>query len=275
MSSSLRLLQILVFLLLVRPFLAVFLGLRVRHRERLPAAGPAILVANHNSHLDTLVLMAALPPRRLWLCRPVAAADHFRSGPLGWLARRLLRAILVPRCGRSPAAALAPAVEALDRGEILILFPEGSRGRPEVMGVFKRGVAELVRARPAVPVIPVRLQGLGRCLPKASLLFLPFDCHAVIGPPADLAGLPPEAVPAALQAAVSALAPALPPSRWAEEEDSTHTSRECTLCTESRENGDPDARAPRQREDPGLRRRPCASALSPGGARVPRADRDR
>lgn len=224
MSPWLRLLQILAFLLLVRPFLAVFLGLRVRHRERLSAAGaaagPAILVANHNSHLDTLVLMAAMPLRRLWRCRPLAAADHFRSGPLGWLARRLLRAILVPRCGRTPAAALAPAVEALDRGEILILFPEGSRGRPEVMGAFKRGVAELVRARPAVPVIPIRLQGLGRCLPKASLLFLPFDCHAVVGPPADLAGLPPEAVPAALQAAVTALATALPPSRWAEEEDS-------------------------------------------------------
>lgn len=217
MSRWLRLLQILVFLLLVRPFLAVLLGLRVRHRERLPAAGPAILIANHNSHLDTLVLMALMPLRLLSRCRPVAAADHFRSGPAGWLARTLLRAILVPRCGRTPAAAMAPVVEALDAGEIVILFPEGSRGMPEVMGVFKRGIAELVRTRPAAPVIPVRLQGLGRCLPKASLLFLPFDCHAVVGPPAALAGLPPEAVPAALQAAVAALATALPPSRWAEE----------------------------------------------------------
>jgi len=217
MSRWLRLLQILVFLLLVRPFLAVFLGLRVRHRERLPAAGPAILIANHNSHLDTLVLMALMPLRLLSRCRPVAAADHFRSGPAGWLARNLLRAILVPRYGRTPAAAMAPVVQALDAGEIVILFPEGSRGTPEVLSAFKRGVTELVCARPAVPLVPVWLQGLGRSLPKASLLFLPVDCSAVVGPPAELAGLAPEAVPPALQTAVATLATTLPPSRWAEE----------------------------------------------------------
>lgn len=171
------------FFAVLRPLLWFVLGLEVR--GHLPTRGPAIVAANHNSHIDAFVLLALMPLEALGIARPVAAGDYFRARPfLHWIATRLLRTIYVERgSGRSIDDVLAPVVRALDRREIVILFPEGTRGRPERPSRVRRGVARLAALRPDVPIHPVVLRGLGKVLPKGSPLFVPFVCRAEVEPP--------------------------------------------------------------------------------------------
>jgi 1-acyl-sn-glycerol-3-phosphate acyltransferase len=180
-------LRLLFFLLVVRPAVLFLLGLYVRRRELLPAQGPAIVVANHNSHLDTLVLLSLFPLALLPKVRPVAAADYFANegSPLGWIARNLVGIIPIRRGGTAlenmRSDPLAPAAEALAQGAILIIYPEGTRGEPERIARFKNGVAYLVERFPEVPVTPVYLRGLGKAWPKGERWPVPLLAEVFVG----------------------------------------------------------------------------------------------
>lgn len=178
-------LRLIFFVVVVRPLLLVIMGLNVRRRELLPVRGPAVVVANHNSHLDVLALMTLFPLRLLSKLRPVAASDYFlRNRLLAWFSLNIMGIIPIERqvCGvhKDP---LAGVVEAIGRGEIVIVFPEGSRGDPERLGKFKNGVAHVARRCPEVPVYPVFLHGLGKALPRGEALLVPFFCDVFIGEP--------------------------------------------------------------------------------------------
>ena len=109
MATLRRLAAILFFALIVRPGLLLLTGLRAIGRERLPSGGPAVIAANHNSHLDVVALMSLFPLRLLHRIRPVAAADHFlKPGPIGWLARNILNIIPIDRSGKGAESVLAP-----------------------------------------------------------------------------------------------------------------------------------------------------------------------
>ena len=173
-------------ILIVRPLVLFIIGLNIRHKARLPETGPAIVVANHNSHLDTLVLMTLFPLSALGRVRPVAAADYFmRNKVMAWFATKVMGIIPIERSTPSsphndPLEACQAALEA---GEILIVFPEGTRGPPEEMKQFKCGVAHLAKRCPHAAVTPVFLHGLGKILPKGAWKLVPLFCDVFVGKP--------------------------------------------------------------------------------------------
>jgi 1-acyl-sn-glycerol-3-phosphate acyltransferase len=136
-----------------------------------------IYFANHTSHLDAVVLWAALRPAARAVTRPVAARDYWTADRLRQhLATRVLRAVLIDRHHVSAHEhnPLTPLLEALEGGRhSLILFPEGTRGTAAEPGPFKSGLYHLARQRPDVELIPVLLDNMNRILPKGELLPVP------------------------------------------------------------------------------------------------------
>jgi 1-acyl-sn-glycerol-3-phosphate acyltransferase len=168
---------------LMRFFLRVIVGVKYAHKSILKERKQFILVANHNSHLDTMAMMTALPFRQRAKTHPVAAGDYF--GGTRWkafISYLFINAILIRRKkDQSESDPIELMSEALRNGDSLILFPEGSRGEPEKMQEFKKGIGILLQRFPHVPYIPVYLKGMGKTLPKGETLLVPFDCYVLFG----------------------------------------------------------------------------------------------
>ncbi|WP_298609287.1 lysophospholipid acyltransferase family protein [uncultured Thiothrix sp.] len=180
--------KMLFFALFIKPIVFIVLGLNLQGYKQLPLKGPAVVAANHNSHLDVLVLMSLYPLRRLKYIRPVAAADYFFQNKLwAWIATRCIDIIPIQRSGQSAEQVLEACHQALEAGQILILFPEGSRGQPEQIGKIKKGLFYLMQQHPQVPITPVFMRGLGKALPRGEALFVPFNCDVIISEPLGLA----------------------------------------------------------------------------------------
>ncbi len=182
-----RLLALLVHLLVLKPLLHLIFGLNVRGRENLPARGPCILAANHNSHLDILVIYAALPVRLIGTAHVVAAHDYFaRHGFLFAIVNFLFQPVWVDR-ESATSDCMARMCAYLDEGESIIIFPEGTRGEAGQLGHFQCGVGKLAASHPEVPLLPVFLHGTERALPRKASLPLPIWQQVSIGPAQQLA----------------------------------------------------------------------------------------
>jgi len=134
-----------------------FYRLRTVHAERIPETGAAVLVCNHVSYMDAVIIMAESP-------RPIRFVMDYqisRSPLLGWLFRGAKAIPIAP--AREDVALLRRAYEscaqALNEGELLCIFPEGRLTGTGEINAFQHGITRILRSTPA-PVVPMALQGL-------------------------------------------------------------------------------------------------------------------
>ncbi|MFO0985135.1 MAG: lysophospholipid acyltransferase family protein [Planctomycetota bacterium] len=169
-----------------------------------PSERQRIYFANHTSHLDALVLWAALPSHVRSRTRPVAARDYWAAGVRRLLATRVFHAVLIDRQRVSAHAnPIEPLLEALDQHASLIIFPEGGRQLSGEVAPFKSGLFHLAHKRPAVELVPVHIDNANRILPKGEIVPVPFLCCLSFGAPMHL--LDGETKPAFLERARAAV----------------------------------------------------------------------
>jgi 1-acyl-sn-glycerol-3-phosphate acyltransferase len=150
---------------ITRVYLAIAHRLKIRGRENLPERAPFILVANHASHLDAIILGGILPLRFVGAVFPIAAGDTFFTKRASSIfATAFMNALPIWRknCGAHSLEDLRERL--LQRPCIYILFPEGTRTRTGEMAPFKPGLGRLI-AGTKIPIVPCYLNGTFAALP--------------------------------------------------------------------------------------------------------------
>ena len=182
-ARNLLSLPVLIHLLVLRPLVKLVFGVHVEGRENLMGLKQFILVANHNSHLDTLLLFHVLPVHQIRHTHPVAAYEYFsRSKVLLWLVTSLLQPVWIVR-GDTEHDPLEGMRKRLGEGRSIIIFPEGTRGRAGELTRFKTGVGRLAEEFPDVPIVPLFLSGPEKALPRERSLAIPLWNNVTVGPP--------------------------------------------------------------------------------------------
>ena len=167
--------------LLLRGWMRVYHRLQIEGRENLPDTGSLVLVCNHTSHLDTLCMMCAVPLAKIHRTFPAAAADYFFSSlPRSAISAILINALPFNREAKG-AESLAVCAKLLENeGNVLIIFPEGTRTTTGEMGRFRSGIGRLV-AGTDLAVLPCYLEGGLRAWPKGKLVARPRKLRLRIG----------------------------------------------------------------------------------------------
>jgi 1-acyl-sn-glycerol-3-phosphate acyltransferase len=164
-------------------------GGNVRRVGFTPDQRQRIYFANHASHLDFVLVWAALPPLLRAMTRPVAAKDYWdRAGLRRYLGVNVFNAVLVER---NPTSAFSNVMDVLLDGlgdhHSLIIFPEGTRGDGSTIAPFKSGLYRLGKARPDVDLIPAYISNLNRVLPKGEFVPVPMLASVSFGEPMHVA----------------------------------------------------------------------------------------
>jgi long-chain acyl-CoA synthetase len=180
-----------------------FMRLEVRGLEHLDGAeGPVIFAANHQSHLDTLAILDALPPRWRYRLAPAMLKEffqaHFHPDRFGWKARLtsgmnyylaslFFNAFPLPQRELGARQALRHIGQIVDHGYSILIFPEGKRTDHGEILAFQSGVG-MIASRLSLPVVPVRLEGLDRILHQSWKFPVRGRARVTFGPPISLKG---------------------------------------------------------------------------------------
>ena len=152
-----------------------------------PKAEQRIYFANHQSHFDWVLLWAALPRDLRGVTRPIAARDYWTATPLKhWITREIFNAVYVSRQRSDDEDPLEPLMDALRRGDSLVIFPEGTRGHAADPAPFKSGLYALAIAFPEVQLIPAWIDNVQRVMPKGEVVPVPILCTVTFGAPVAL-----------------------------------------------------------------------------------------
>lgn len=186
---------------------AALFDLRVYGRENVPPRGGALIVSNHQSYLDPVLL-----PLRLE--RPlnyIARAELFRGPIRGYILRSIFNAFPV-RQGAGDLRAVKETIHRLRDGHLLNLYPEGARTFDGEIGPMRPGVGLIVH-RAGVPVIPAVLVGAFEAWPRQRRLLRPGPIRIRYGPALNLSSLAPEEIVAKIDVTLREMFQALRAAR--------------------------------------------------------------
>ncbi len=165
----------------------VLTGAQARWYGCPPKAEQRIYFANHQSHADLVMIWAALPEELRSITRPIAAKDYWMKSPLRqWITTAVFNAIYVDRERSADQDPLDPLIEALEHGDSIILFPEGTRGHAQEPQAFKAGLYNLALKFPHVVLVPAWIDNIQRVMPKGEVVPVPILCSVTFGAPIAL-----------------------------------------------------------------------------------------
>jgi len=165
----------------------VLTGAQARWQGCPPKAEQRIYFANHQSHADLLLMWAALPLELRSITRPIAAKDYWTKTPFKkWITTAVFNAIYVDRARVADQDPLEPLIDALENGDSIILFPEGTRGNQDEPQTFKSGLYNLAQKFPQVVLVPAWINNVQRVMPKGEVVPVPILCSVTFGAPIDL-----------------------------------------------------------------------------------------
>ncbi|MCB2017799.1 MAG: 1-acyl-sn-glycerol-3-phosphate acyltransferase [Hydrogenophaga sp.] len=152
-----------------------------------PKAEQRIYFANHQSHADLVLIWAALPAELRSITRPIAAKDYWTTSRFKhWITSAVFHAVYVERERKGEEDPLQPLIDALESGDSLILFPEGTRGHGDEPQAFKSGLYNLARRFPEVVLVPAWINNVQRVIPKGEVIPVPVLCSVTFGEPLQL-----------------------------------------------------------------------------------------
>lgn len=152
-----------------------------------PKAEQRIYFANHQSHADLVMIWAALPEELRSITRPIAAKDYWTKSKFKqWITTAVFNAVYVDRERKEGEDPLQPLIEALEHGDSLIIFPEGTRGHAEEPQPFKAGLYNLAQKFPNVVLVPAWIDNIQRVMPKGEVVPVPILCSVTFGAPVAL-----------------------------------------------------------------------------------------